>query len=242
MQETSPPGGRGKKGSSSRTKGASRSQRAGPKKGGKRRPLTLEAIVDTAVRIADEEGLDAVSIRRVAAELDARPMSLYDHIPSKDDLISEMANKVVAEVLLERPIPDDWREALTKISQRLYATLVGHAWLPMVLPRRPRLGPNEAKQAEQLATAMASVKLDPAEIWTLVATVNDYVLGHSLRAALAPQGIDLEEAIPTGDLVETPELAALPDWLRTRASVERFEAGLRIVLDGIEQRIVEAGE
>ena len=227
MQGTSPPGGRGKKIPSSR--------------GGQRRPLTREAIVDTAVRIADKEGLDAVSIRRVAAELDARPMSLYDHIPSKGDLVSAMANEVVAEVLLETPIPEDWREALTKISQRLYATLVGHAWLPMVLPKRPRLGPNEAKQAEQFATAMASVKLDPAEIWTLVATVNDYVLGHSLRAALAPQGIDLEEAIPTADMVETPELAALPDWLRTRASVERFESGLRIVLDGVEQRILDAG-
>ena len=189
MQEISPPGG-----------GARRFLPLGVDSGAR---LRARRSSTRPSRIADEEGLDAVSIRRVAAELDARPMSLYDHIPSKGDLVSAMANEVVAEVLLETPIPEDWREALTKISQRLYATLVGHAWLPMVLPMRPRLGPNEAKQAEQFAMAMASVKLDPAEIWTLVATVNDYVLGHSLRAALAPQGIDLEEAIPTADMVES---------------------------------------
>jgi AcrR family transcriptional regulator len=164
-------------------------------------------------------------------------MSLYDHIPSKDDLLAAMANEVVAAVLLEAPLPADWREAMTRIARRLYATLVGHPWLVFVLPKRRRFGPNDARQAEQLALAMSSLELEPAEVWTLVGTVNDYVLGHSLRTATAPQGIDLEETIPGSDLVESPELAALPDWLRTRSSLERFESGLRIVLDGIEKQL-----
>ena len=202
--------------------------------------LTPEAIIDAAIRIADAEGLDALSIRRVGAELNARAMSLYHHFDSKADLLGAMANEVVAEVLLEGPVPADWREALSKIARRLYATLVGHPWLVFVLPKRPRFGPNEAKQAEQLALAMASVDLEPAEVWTLVGTVNDYVLGHSLRAALAPKGVDLEEPIRGRDLVDQ-ELAALPDWLRTRASLERFESGLKIVLNGVERDILEAG-
>lgn len=206
-------------------------------KGRRRRALSAEAITEAAIRIADAEGLDAVSIRRVAAELDVRPMSLYDHILSKDDLLAAMANEVVAAVLLEAPLPADWREAMTKVARRLYATLVGHPWLVFVLPKRRRFGPNDARQAEQLALAMSSLELEPAEVWTLVGTVNDYVLGHSVRAATAPKGIDLEGAIPGSDLVESPELAALPDWLRTRSSLERFEAGLRIVLDGIEKQL-----
>ena len=190
-----------------------------------RRRLTPDAITGAAIQIADAEGLDAVSIRRVAAALGARPMSLYDHFDSKDDLLASMANEVVAGVLIESPLPAGWREALTKIARRLYGTLVGHPWLVFVLPKRRRFGPNDSKQAEQLALALSSVKLEPAEVWTLVGTLNDYVLGHSLRVALAPKGIDLEEAIPKSDLVD-PELAALPDWLRTRSTLERFESGL----------------
>jgi AcrR family transcriptional regulator len=209
---------------------------------GRRPGLSAATITEAAIRLADAEGLDAVSIRRVAAELDARPMSIYDHIPSKDDLLAAMANEVVAAVLLDEPLPADWREAMTKIARRLYATLVGHPWLVAVLPKRRRFGPNDAKQAEQLAQAMSSAKLEPAEVWTLVGTINDYVLGHSVRVASAPKGVDLEEEIPGSDLAESPELAALPDWLRTRSSLERFEAGLRIVLDGVERQLPDAGE
>jgi AcrR family transcriptional regulator len=221
VQESSPSGRQGTKGDSAR-----------------RRPLTVDRIVEIAIRIADAEGLDAVSIRRIAAELDARPMSLYDHISNKGDLLSRMGDVVVAEVLIEQPVPEDWREALTKIARRLYATLVGHAWLPFILPTRSRLGPSGTRQAEQLVLAMAPLDLEPSEIWTVAGTLNDYVLGHSLRIAVAPKGIDLEEAIPGNALAETAELAALPEWLRTRASVERFEVGLGIVLDGIEQRVI----
>jgi AcrR family transcriptional regulator len=213
-----------------------------PRRQGKRRSeLSAETITRAAIRIADAEGLDAVSIRRVAAELEARPMSLYDHISSKDDLLAMMANEVVAGVLVDDPLPTEWREALGKIARRLYAILVGHPWLVFVLPTRRRFGPNDAKQAEQLAQAMASLNLEPAQLWTLVGTVNDFVLGHSVRVATAPKGVDLEEEIPGSDPVEAPELAALPAWLRTRSSVERFESGLRILLDGIENQLPDSG-
>jgi AcrR family transcriptional regulator len=213
-----------------------------PRRQGKRRPqLSAKAITRAAIRLADAEGLDAVSIRRVAAELDARPMSLYDHFSSKGDLLAMMADEVVAGILLEEPMPAEWREALGTIARRMYALLVGHPWLVFVLPNRRRFGPNDAKQAEQFAQAMASLKLEPAEVWTLVGAVNDYVLGHSLRVATAPKGVDLEEEIPGSDPTKTPELAALPDWLRTRSSVERFESGLRIVLDGIESGLPGSG-
>ncbi len=204
---------------------------------GKRRgALSAEAITETAIRIADAEGLDAVSIRRVAAELDARPMSIYDHIPSKDDLFAEMSNEVIAGMLSGKPLPHHWRGALSKIARRLYALLVGHPWLVFILPKYPRFGPNATMQAEQLATAMAGLGLEPDQIWTLAGTMNDFVLGHSLRVVTAPQGVDLDEAIPPGDVVEE-ELAALPAWLRTRSTMERFESGLKILLDGIEAQL-----
>ena len=134
------------------------------------------------------------------------------------------------------PLPSHWRAALSQIARRLYVLLVSHPWLVFVLPKNRRLGPNAVRQAEQLATAMVGLGLEPDEIWTLVGTMNDFVLGHSMRAVTAPQGVDLEQAIPAGDVVDE-ELAALPAWLRTRSTMERFESGLKIVLDGIEAEL-----
>jgi AcrR family transcriptional regulator len=209
----------------------------GDRKARGRRPLTAAAIIAAAIRIADAEGLEAVSIRRIAAEIDARPMSLYDHFESKESLLSSMADEVVGEVLVDPPLPDDWREAITRNSRLLYGMLVRHPWLIEVTSRQPRFGPNSEKQAAQLAEAMSGLSLESAEMWVLVGTVNDYVLGHSLRAATVAKPEDLDDVIAELAIEAVPELSSLPDYLRTRASVERFEAGLAAVLDGIEKRL-----
>jgi AcrR family transcriptional regulator len=206
-------------------------------KGRQRRALTPGAILEAAIRIADAEGLEAVSIRRIAAEIDARPMSLYDHFSSKDALLAAMADEIVSEVLVDPPLPDDWREAMTAIMRQLYGMLVRHPWLLAVTSRQPRFGPNSERQAAQLAEAMSGLSLDSAEMWILVGTVNDYVLGHSLRAISIPEPEELEDVIAEPAIDAIPELASLPDYLRTRDSVERFEAGLAAVLDGIERRL-----
>jgi AcrR family transcriptional regulator len=204
----------------------------------KRRPLTAGAITDSAIGIADAEGLEAVSIRRIAADLDARPMSLYDHFDSKDDLLAAMADQVSGEVLVPPPLPEEWREALTAIARRLYAVMVTHPWLVFTFGRLPRFGPNATKLAKQMAEAVATLPLEQEEVWTMMGTVNDYVLGHSLRAAAAPPPEEYDDAIPESEIAKSPELASLPKWLRSRASVERFETGLKIVLDGVERRVL----
>jgi AcrR family transcriptional regulator len=205
---------------------------------GKRRPaLTPEAILAAAIRFADDDGLEAVSIRRIAAEIDARPMSLYDHFANKEALLGAMSDEVVGEVLIDPPLPEGWREALGAISRRLYAMLVRHPWLVFVTGKYPRFGPNSERQAAQFAEAMSGLSLESAEMWVLVGTVNDYVLGHSLRAVTIPKPEHLDDVIAEPAIETIPELASLPDYLRTRASIERFEAGLEAVLDGIERQL-----
>jgi AcrR family transcriptional regulator len=208
---------------------------------GARRPLTTEAIVAVAVRIADAEGLEAVSIRRIAAELDGRPMSFYDHFASKHEMLSWMADEVVSEVLVPDPAPEPWREAMTTISRRVYAMLVRHPWVVSVSSINPRFGPNTEAQATQYVVAMSSLGLEPAAMWALVGTINDYVLGHSLRVTRLARPEKFDEIIAESTLEAVPELAALPVYLQTRALVERFESGLAIVLDGIEKRLPAEG-
>jgi len=204
----------------------------------KKRRLSPEAIVGAAIRLADAEGLEAVSIRRVAAELDARAMSLYDHFASKRDLLAAMADEVVGEMLVSQPLSEAWREAVAVSARTMYAAYARHPWAIFVTAERPPPGPNGIKIAKQVARALANLPLEHSDVWQVQGIVNDYVIGYSLRTVGGPNPEDMETAISASDVVDSPELAALPDNLRTRSSIERFELGLQTVLDGIERRFL----
>jgi AcrR family transcriptional regulator len=200
--------------------------------------LSTQAIVDTAITIADVDGLDAVSIRRVAAILDVRPMSLYTHIVSKDELLDLMANELVGTLIVEEPLSDDWREALSVIARRTFRTFASHPWLLALLTRRPRHGPNAARQAKQLACAVEGLRLPAEEMWTMLSIVNDYILGHALRVATTGNTRNLVDSLSEQDRADLPEVAALARTEEARLAGEVFELGLQAVLDGVEQRFV----
>lgn len=199
--------------------------------------LSTQAIVDTAITIADVDGLDAVSIRRVAAILDVRPMSLYTHIVSKEELFDLMANELIGTLIVEPPLPEDWREALTLTARKMFLMFVSHPWLLALLTRRPRPGPNAARQAKQSARAVESLGLPQDEMWRLLGIVNDYVLGNALRIATSGIARDLLAALSDADTHEQPELSGLAGAEESRLD-EGFETGLQVVLDGIERRFV----
>ncbi len=205
----------------------------------KKQRLSPDLITEAAIRLADAEGLDAVSIRRVAAELDARAMSLYDHFASKRELLDSMNDEVVGEMLVSRPLPEAWREAVATTARTMYAAYARHPWAIFVAADRIGPGPNAVKVAKQMARALATLPLEHDDVWQVQGIVNDYVIGYSFRTVGTVNPEDMEAAIAPTDVVEFPELAALPDNLRNRSSIERFELGLQTVLDGIERRFFD---
>lgn len=205
----------------------------------KRQPLSAQGIVAAAIRIADAEGLDAVSIRRVAAELDGRAMSLYNHFASKDDLLSAMADEVVGEMLVTKPLPDDWRDAVAATARGMFAAFVAHPWLIFAFAGNSKPGGNAVKLAKQMARGVGDLELEQGDIWNLLGIVNDYVTGYAFRTVTSANPEEMEVAIAASDVVEFPELAALPDNIRARVSPERFDLGLQVVLDGVERRFLE---
>jgi AcrR family transcriptional regulator len=205
----------------------------------KRPRLTPEAITKAAMQLADAEGLEAVSIRRVATELDARAMSLYDHFESKQDLLASMADVGVGEMLASQPLPSEWREAVALSARKMFAAYAHHPWMLAVHAERAPPGPNGVKLAKQMARALTTLPLEHEDVWQVQGIVNDYVIGYSFRTVGTVNPEDMEAAIAVSDVVEFPELAALPDNLRTRSSIERFELGLKTVLDGVEQRFLD---
>jgi AcrR family transcriptional regulator len=224
----------------------------------RRRPaLTLEAIVAAAIALADAQGLTAVSIRRVAAELGARTMTLYSHIESKDDLLDLMYDEVNGEVLVQDELPGDWRTAITSIAGRTRAMLLRHPWMVELAGRRPRIGPNGLRHGEQSLAALAPLRLAPGPAMRICAAVDDYTLGHVIREVMtlgespgrgAPGVPDQRTTVrPYFDrMLDSGEFPHLAPLLREGmpAIEETFEQGLEWLLDGITRAhsIPDAGD
>lgn len=197
-------------------------------------PRRAEQIVAAAVAVADREGLDAVTIRRVAAEVGTRPMNVYTYVVSKQDLLERMAERIVWDVLLREPVPDDWRTAVELIATRSHDVFAAHPWVVPISQGRRNLGRAGLRHAEQLLTAIAPLRLEPAEAWQALFLINDYTLGHALRVAHAPAAP--HGGYPAFDAADYPHLAqalAAPAPARNR---DTFMAGLRILLDGLERQ------
>ena len=143
----------------------------------KPQPLTRERIVQAAMTIADNEGLDAVSIRRIAAELQARPMSLYAHIGSKDDLLELMHDAAVRETLVGE-VPSDWREALRTLARYNRAAALRHPWLLATREASCPIGPASLKRMDESAAAVRELNADSAVLRALILAVDTYTLGH----------------------------------------------------------------
>src|SRR5207248_1746581 len=98
---------------------------------GRRPKLSREHLAATAVRLADAEGMAALSMRRIAAELDVGTMSLYHYVRTKDELLTLVTDAVMGEVVIPDtiPIPSDWRAALTLLATRSRAAMQRHPWM-----------------------------------------------------------------------------------------------------------------
>ncbi|MFC6929926.1 TetR/AcrR family transcriptional regulator [Actinomadura yumaensis] len=106
-----------------------------------RRPLTQDGIVAAAVRVLDAEGLDGVTMRRVAQELDTGPASLYAHVSGKDELNELMLDRVAAEVRLPEPDPERWQEQVKEVAREVRRVWQAHADIARVSSRWSRPGP-----------------------------------------------------------------------------------------------------
>jgi AcrR family transcriptional regulator len=154
----------------------------------RRAPLSREAIVSAAIPLADAEGLAALTIRRLAGELDARPMSIYSYarVTSKEELFDLMIDEVCGEMLVA-DLPADWVDALRTIAVRLREVLLRHPWWVELMGHNVLVGPNGTRHREQTLVAMAGLELDPATKLAIIVAVETYVVGQA-TFALDEQG------------------------------------------------------
>ncbi|MFD3524065.1 TetR/AcrR family transcriptional regulator [Streptomyces sp. NPDC058653] len=142
---------------------------------GPRPAYTRAEIAAVAVRIADADGMDAVSMRRVAAELGCGTMSLYNYVPRKEDLYELMADLVAEEHdLPERPT-GDWRADLTALAHRAREIMRRHPWMSRLMSATYGFGPNAIEYLEFSLWCLDPLDLPYGRKMELIAMVNGIV-------------------------------------------------------------------
>lgn len=189
-------------------------------------PLDRERIVAAAVALADEGGLEAVSLRKVAARLDAGPMRLYRYISTKEELFDLMVDEVCGEILPEEQ-PGDWREALRVRAHRTRQATLRHEWLADLLGGRPTLGPNALALTEATLAALDGLT-DLDTVMRAIETSSAYVTG-AIRREIA----NLRAERATGLSKRDWQRASGPH-LRRMLATGRFPTLTKAVYDGTE--------
>src|ERR1700720_3954454 len=192
--------------------------------------LTREKIASVALAIADQEGFEAVSMRRVAQELEVGTMSLYYYVKTKDDLIAVMDDALMSEALLPS-LPKGWQRATMEIAKRTHAAFIRHPWaLAAMLSAPPGL--NAMRDMEQCLEALAETSMTEKQKITLLAMVDDFVFGHALREAATDAVIDIKFATAQLATGAFPRLAEMFGGGCFDVSEDRFERGLLALLRG----------
>jgi AcrR family transcriptional regulator len=218
----------------------------------RRPPLTRERVVRAAIALADDGGIEALSMRKLARDLGVEAMSLYNHVNNKDDLVDAMVDLVVREI--ELPSEPDWEQAIRQCAISAYDTFLRHPWAcslvmaprDLRLEENPRLG-----YMEWLLGRLDEAGFSPELTYRGYHALDSHILGftmwhlgHSAGGEDMTGGKDAEdfiaELVPRlraggyPRIAEHAEQHVSAPW---RETLREFEFGLDLILDGLKKAL-----
>jgi AcrR family transcriptional regulator len=224
-------------------------QRVPHRPAGRRRdPITREAIVQTAIRVLDQEGLDALSMRRIAEQLDTGAASLYWHVGSKDGLLDLIFDQVIGEVEVPRPEPQRWQEQLKEVARATRAVILRHRDIVRISIGRIPMGPNGLRVADGLFGILRSGGIpDPLAVTAqrlLFAIINGFTLDETTELGVEIEGPPDQQ---TADAARAyiaelppkrfPNLIAVAEHFGYADNDQSFELLIDVFVDGLAARV-----
>ncbi|MET9270426.1 TetR/AcrR family transcriptional regulator [Kribbella sp. NPDC003557] len=217
-----------------------------------RETLSREQIVTAAMAILDTDGVSGLSMRKLAAKLDAGATSLYWHVPTKDDLVDLLIDEVWGEIDVPEPELAGWRAGALLFGHSLRSAVLRHPWLPEVMYTRPSIGPNAMSLGERGLVLFGAAGFSDHEIDLAMGSVMSYVLG-TVSAEVATREMvrksGRSEETWVSEMLEQAQAVAndypsMQESVRRRTSAtldtsltENFVFGLDALLDGLESRV-----
>jgi AcrR family transcriptional regulator len=209
--------------------------------------LTRERIVVAGIAIADQDGLARVSVRRIAAQLDSSPMSLYHYVPSKRDLLNLMLDAANANFGWPAKEITDWRGVLCHFAWESRRCLKQHPWVNQLRASDPEYGPESIRILEWLLTSLSRVGLDVRTairvIGVLFVFVNGFVAAESSESSASKsegQRPSVNQPTFAKAILATGNYPHVKRFIEMTAEIpddQGFERALNVILNGVASEI-----
>lgn len=208
--------------------------------------LIRETIIKTAIELADAEGEQALSFRRIAAKLGCGTMSLYHHIPNKEALMNSIMDELEGEI----PISEHqhWRDFFYAEAHRIRNTAMRHPWIITAFSGRPSFTPNIMRNLERSLEILHALEFkSPITVFALIRNFALSTARHmiTVQEALQKSGLNhaqwrSQSAPHIHQLIESGEYPRFAEFVsqgKERNLEEQFDTALNIILDGIEAQV-----
>ncbi|WP_227982125.1 TetR/AcrR family transcriptional regulator [Nocardia spumae] len=210
--------------------------------------LTRDQIVAATVELLDANGLEALSMRKLGARLNAGATSIYWYVANKDELLELALDEVWGLVEVPEPEGEDWRAVLTTFAYSLRVTLRSHAWAATLLGQLPSVGPRAFALTDRLRRTFLQAGFEGTDVYLATSLLMSFVLGQvlpeiSFRKASGGAEVDHDSMLASMDQLaaDYPQLRddyrhALPNDPEVARALA-FDFGLVSVLDGLAARL-----
>ncbi len=204
-------------------------------------PLSRERVLQAALRLADKEGIEALSMRRLAQELGVQAMSIYNHVTNKDDILDGIVDLVISEIELPNPTIE-WKTAMRQRSVSAHAVLLRHPWATMPIVSRVNVGQAMLRYIDTTLGCLhaAGFSLEMADhAWN---AIDSHIYGFTLQELNFPfEPSEYSEAakqgLPLIPAEQYPHMNQLThDVIEGRYDgLHDFEFGLDLILNGLDR-------
>jgi AcrR family transcriptional regulator len=209
-----------------------------------RRPLSKQRVLRAAMKLADSEGLDALSMRRLARQLGVKAMSLYNHVANKDEILDGLVDEVTREIDLPEDV--DWNTAIRRHAISARDVFIRHKWASNLLLERQNAGTARMRMTDWQLRKLREGGFSDAVVYHAFHVVEAYILGFTrlqlsvpyTRDELAGKAAEFIESLPLDDypdLVEHIRQHMAPSEPDHGHGQSGFELGLDLILDGLER-------
>ena len=208
------------------------------------------------MHLADAEGQEAISMRRIAGQLGVGTMTLYGYVADREALLAHMLDEALDEAELPDRPSGNWRADLELLARQFRAICQRHSWLPLLLGGSPHLeAPRVVRAVEFCLAALEPHGMEIRSAGAVLRLLNNYVVGVSLREATEARSAErrddpagyqaavatyLQQVISSGRYPAFGRLAQVMRDGRDLSPDESFDLGLRCLLDGVGARLAEA--